>query len=100
MIKQRCTWELDYLTVAKPLSFEDIRKDIDDLAAHHDREPQRIVIWHHQWDWLVKSLQPLRHNPAPIRDVLFGSSIMEVQARGYNKDDPPTIYGIPVEIQE
>lgn len=100
MIRERRLWDLDYLTVAKPLAFEDILKDIHDLAARHDREPQAIVVWRHQWDWLVKSLQPLRHDPAPIRDVLFGGSIMEIQARGYNKDEPPTIYGVPVEIQE
>lgn len=100
MIYERRLWDLGYQYVAEPLTFEHILKDIQTLAEHHNREPRKIVLWRHQWDWLVKSLQPLRHDPAPIRDVLFGDSILEIQARGYNTDDPPTIYGVPVEIRE
>lgn len=98
MIYERRLFDLGYLSVAEPLTFEHIHDDIEKLALD-DREPRKIILWHHQWDWLVKSLQPLRHDPAPIRNVLFGDSLMEIQARAYSKDEPPTIYGVPVEIR-
>lgn len=46
---------LDYTDVATPLTFKQIREDLDELHAKFDEKPEELILWEHQIDWLVKN---------------------------------------------
>lgn len=74
---------LDYTEVARPITFTNVKDDLDVLWAEHDPEPAKLVFWPHQLDWMIK---------------VCGQPVSECVDR--SKASPTTLWGIPVELRD
>jgi hypothetical protein len=81
LIIQCCV--LDYTTIPAPLTFDAIYEDINTCCAD-DFAPEKIIVWQHQWDWLVKSIPTHR-----VAEAYIASAVKA----------PATIWGVPVEVK-
>lgn len=45
---------IDYTKVAEPLTIEQIAGDTDEVCAKYAVEPEELIMWEHQLDWLAK----------------------------------------------
>lgn len=77
--------KLDYTTVAEPLTFDQIHNDITEVEIKYFGEPDEIVLWGHQWDWLVKSLPSERIRAEYILSL--------------HEEPVSTIWGVPVTVK-
>lgn len=90
---------LDYCHVSEPLTFDMIQKDISEVQCGGMVEPAEIVLWRHQWNWLVELCQPLtvcsasRASLEAMAGVTIGDSLAQVKIRRLK-----TIYGIPLRL--
>jgi hypothetical protein len=46
---------LDYTTRARPLTIGDVKHDVDEFYVKYLMEVDKIIMWQHQLDWLVKA---------------------------------------------
>lgn len=79
---------LDFTDVAIPLTFDEIHADINQVLVEYSVNPEKIVLWQHQWDWLTKSI------PTTLREVQVFQESTPLAPR------PSTIWGVPIEIRE
>jgi len=47
---------LDYTEQAKPLTMHQIKVDCDNLWAQQSVCPDKIILWQHQLDWIIKDV--------------------------------------------
>lgn len=76
---------LDYTKVAKPLHPDDLANDITEVATKYAEQPDEIVLWEHQLDWLSKPYtekglraeywKPLQESLRRRSPLLFGVRI-------------------------
>lgn len=85
-------FRLDYTEVSEPLTVDAILKDITGLRCRHCAEPEVLVMWEHQWDWLVKQVPAL--NP-PVSVVSYIYRVPEADAANIR-----TLWGVPVEVRQ
>lgn len=82
---------LDYTSVAEPLKIEDVAADISEANAYHYQEPDCILVWEHQADWLVKQT-----GTVAIYTHGFDNRIGDTGTPGGNGRRIHTIYGVEV----
>lgn len=101
--------KLDYTNIAAPLTFKQIREDLDELHAKFDEEPEELVLWEHQVDWLVKR----ERGGAPLEQRnVFGFAVgldfgLAEDTTAYIFGSPEwktgapvqTIFGVPIRVQ-
>lgn len=89
----RCV-TLDYTGFAGPLSADAIAEDITETQAQLCAEPEKVVLWEHQLDWIKKSI-PGRYGTEYVWE--------RVGLHGRTPPKPPgvgvTIWGVPVEVR-
>ncbi len=87
--KLKMQWvALDYTEVAKPLTIEQIASDTNECRAAYNEEPEELVMWEHQLDWLAK----------PYRDRGKRSGYWTLAEEPPNHARGPEIYGIRVRL--
>lgn len=98
---------LSYTGRAQPLTAEDVRRDLAEfdlgyrLGGRH--RPDEILVWEHQWDFLVKKNVPTVPQPEFIFEkVEFGADGL---LHGFGRRLPKiigagTLWGVPVEVLE
>lgn len=47
---------IDYTEVAQPLTVDDIADDLARTTARYALHVGSIIMWEHQWDWLIKDI--------------------------------------------
>ena len=90
---------LDYTEWAPPLYIDAIRIDIDTYVAQHDRYPAKIVLWVHQWDFLVKQHKHLMPKYI-VTEAKFTGNGINFSARPAEASDGGRIWGIKVEVRD
>lgn len=92
---------LSYTGRAQPLTAEDVRRDLAEFQLAFRPPPDEILVWEHQWDFLVKKNKPSGSQPEYIFErVEFDS---QGDLRAYGRRLPQiisagTLWGVPVEI--
>lgn len=80
----RLTLTLDYTRVAAPLDAADVAADEKEFRALADSVVYEIVLWQHQWDWIVRSAQAggsASLDNARAVGILIGDSILTHQLK-------------------
>lgn len=90
----RCV-TLDYTAVSAPVSAEGIHDDITETQVHLFAEPEKIVLWEHQLDWIKKSI-PGRYGT----EYIWERVDLNVRTPAKPKGSPTTIWGVPIEVRE
>lgn len=83
---------LDYTGIAEPLKMEDIHHDIGEVQSRYFEEPEVIVLWEHQADWLTKQLG----NRCAVFGSCFDNRVGDTGQPGGNGNRVKTIYGVKV----
>lgn len=79
-LRKRAEWEviLDYTLYAPPLTLTQIKEDADDIWRDKASAVDKIVLWQHQLDWIVKSAV-VRYGPgAAAGDMGAARAIWEI----------------------
>lgn len=84
---------LDYTEYAPPLSEDHVRLDLDRMALDY-RSVDKIVLWEHQWDWIMKRYK------RPIGTI----EKLTLEPEGFRATFRPTppggsMWGIPVVVR-
>lgn len=79
---------VDYTDFADPLKLSYIADDIT-LVQIESLTVETIVMWEHQWDWLVKvvAARPIAIDTGPLTGYYSSQ-----------RSDPKSIYGVPVRL--
>lgn len=84
---------LDYTGIAEPLKIDDIHHDIGEVQSRYFEEPDVIVLWEHQADWLSKQLGT---RCAVFGPRLWDNRVGDTGRTGENGTRLTTIYGVKV----
>lgn len=82
---------LDYTSTAPPLSSAAVKTDLDYYETRTCRTPSKIIMWAHQWLWLVKKAGALAPDTWMPWEELPAGAV----TTGAN-----TLWGIPVEVRD
>lgn len=83
---------LDYTTVARPIDVDAIIDDIRAARSSMGSEPEKIVMWEHQLDW-IKKCAPGRYGMGYTWECIEHST-------SRSKYSPTLIWGIPVTVEK
>lgn len=89
----RCV-TLDYTAVAPPLTVDAIADDITETQINLYAEPEKIVMWTHQLDWIKKCLTA-RYGT----EYIWERVDLNARTPAKPKGSPTTIWGVPVEVR-
>lgn len=90
---------LDYTEWAPPITADAILHDIQALQMRDCREPSKIVLWVHQWDYLTKRHKAL----APkyiLEKIELDDSGLKATMRPPESSDGGTLWGVRVEVRD
>lgn len=90
---------LDYTEWAPPLYIDTIRHDVDAYTAQSARTPSKIVLWVHQWDFLVKQHGDLKPKYV-VEKAEFDGFGIRATMRPPESSDGGRIWGIKVEVRD
>lgn len=93
---------LDYTEWAPPLYIDTIRRDIGQFWARsggHIHAPSKIILWVHQWDFLVKQYGDLKPKYV-VEKAEFDGFGIKATIRPPESSDDVRIYGIKVEVRD
>lgn len=96
---------LDYTAYAPPLTADAILRDIQGFIGAHVDSPDKIIVWIHQWDYLVKKDINLRPEPGWIFDKVEFNDRGDLCAIGRKLphtvvEEKGELWGVPVEVRE
>lgn len=89
----RCA-HIDYTKLVKPLTVDLVSADIMEMRTNLMTEPEELVMWEHQWDWLVKP-----YIQKGKRSGWTGAIYIEENARVENHR-PCTLLGVKVRFAD
>lgn len=46
----------DYTDQAAPLTMDQVKRDYDDFYVRYLMAPDKIIVWEHQLDWMLKDI--------------------------------------------
>lgn len=90
---------LDYTEWAPPVTMDALRRDLDTYYAQHMRSPRKIIVWVHQWDYLVKPHTHLQPKYILEKIELDGTGL-NATMRPAESSDGGTLWGVPVEVRD
>jgi hypothetical protein len=87
---------LDYTEWAPPLTADTVLHDIQAHQAQSYQTPSKIIMWVHQWDYLVKQF------PRPkAREVIEQANFyLKIAGRPPEPSHAGTLWGIKVEVRD
>lgn len=98
---------ISYLKVAAPISPHQVLKDIRSLE--HGREPDALIMWQHQLDWIARQLQASGTRTFFKFDVSVTDMCAEprrwlepmhaVKERAVIDKFEGTLFGVPVRVE-
>lgn len=91
---------LDYTEWAPPLYIDRVRSDIDTFTAQTDKYPSKIVLWVHQWDFLVKQAGPHLRPKYMLERVELDDFGLKATMRPAESSDGGELWGIKVEVRD
>jgi hypothetical protein len=89
----RCA-HLDYTKVATPLRCDDIAADITEMQSNLMTTPEELVMWEHQWDWLIK---PYVHKG---RRSGWTTALRSAEEERTERHRPCTLFGVKVRFAD
>lgn len=91
---------LDYTEWAPPLPAAAIKRDIDAYETQHCRTPSKIVLWVHQWEYLVKRCAEAVKPQYIVTDAHIDTVGILAHMRPAESSDGGKLYGIQVEVRD
>lgn len=65
---------LSYTHYAPPLTLGKVKEDLDD-AYLEEKQIDKIVMWGHQLDWIIKNIPSEYHGAPPSASLTSGTSL-------------------------
>jgi hypothetical protein len=90
---------LDYTEWAPPLTIGKVRMDVDCYASQACRSPHKIIMWVHQWEYLVKQHKDLMPKYV-VTEVKADTVGINFTARPAESSDGGRLWGIKVEVRD
>lgn len=90
LITKRIT--LDYTGISEPLDHADVHRDITEIRSAYFEEPDEVLLWEHQADWLTKQLG----SACAALSGRFDNRVGDTGQPDGNGRRVTTIWGVPV----
>lgn len=90
---------LDYTEWAPPLTADAVLHDICYHQEQYCRTPSKIIVWVHQWDYLVKRHKNLMSKYV-VEKVQVDSVGLKATMRPPESSDGGYLWGVKVEVRD